>query len=60
MRLPRFLRRTRPTPPAHRLDPHEARVIAAWGFTEPEWSALSNNQRAYFRTNYTKAPRRTA
>ena len=55
-----IFRRTRPTPPAHRLDPHEALVISAWGFTPAQWSALDNPQRAYFRTNYLKAPRRAA
>lgn len=60
MRLPRWFRRTRPTPPPPpRMDPHEAIVLSAWGFTPAQWSALDNTQRAYFRTNYTKAPRRT-
>jgi len=59
MILPRIFRRTRPTPPAPRLDLHEVKVISAWNFTEAQWSALDNPQRAYFRTNYTKAPRRT-
>ena len=59
MRLRDIFRRTRPTPPTPRLDPHEAKVISAWGFTETQWSALDNPQRAYFRTNYLKAPRHT-
>lgn len=59
MNLRHIFGRARPIPAPPRLDPHEARVIAAWGFTPAQWSALDNTQRAYFRTNYTKAPRRT-
>jgi hypothetical protein len=59
MNLPRIFRRTRPAPKP-RLDPHEARVISAWGFTEQEWHELNNPARAYFRSNYTKADGYTA
>ena len=59
MNLRNIFRRTRPTPAPPRMDPHEALVLSAWGFTPAQWSALTNPQRAYFRKNYTKAPRRT-
>jgi len=39
------------------MDAHEARIVSAWGFTEAEWQALSDQYRANLRTNYTKAPR---
>jgi hypothetical protein len=58
MLITRWFRRARPTPPP-RLDPHEARIISAWGLTEAEWDALTGLGRAYLRTNYTKAPRYT-
>ena len=59
MRLTRIFRHTRPALP-QRMDPHEARVASAWGFTEQSWLALTDHRRAYYRTNYTKAPRYTA
>ena len=52
----RWFRRKQATPPA-RMDAHEARIVSAWGFTEAEWQALSDQYRANLRTNYTKAPR---
>lgn len=58
MRLPRIFRRPTPTPA--RMDPQEAKVIAAWGFTEAEWLAREDWERAIFRDRYTKAPRYTA
>lgn len=59
MRLPRIFRR-RPRVVITQLDPHEARVISAWGFTEAQWDALTAQERANHRTLYTKAPRYTA
>lgn len=59
MRLRDIFRRTRPAPPAPRIDPHEARIIAAWGLTEHQWAALTAQERANHRTLYTKAPRYT-
>jgi hypothetical protein len=59
MRLfPWFRRRPAPAPP--RMDPHEARIASAWGFTEAEWLALTDQQRAHYRAAYTKAPRYVA
>jgi len=54
--LPRIFRRTRPQP-LRRLDPHEARIISAHGLTEAQWQALTPQQRADRRANYTKASR---
>ena len=57
MNLRNLFRRTRPTPPPQRLDPHEALVASAWNHTEQSWRALTAQERANKRTNYTKAPR---
>lgn len=55
----RLFRRTRPTPPP-RVDPQEAKVIAAHGHTEESWAALTHQERADARDTYTKAPRYAA
>jgi len=55
----RLFRRTRPTP-APRLDPHEAKVIAAHKHTEASWHALTNQERADLRATYTQAERYAA
>ena len=52
----RFFRKQAPTPPA-RLEPIEAITASAWEFNEHGWNQLSNEQRAYYRRNLTKAPR---
>ena len=55
-----LFRRTRPTPPPPRLDPQEAKVIAAHGHTPQSWAALTPKERADARDTYTKAPRYAA
>ena len=52
----RLFRRTRPTP-QHRLDPHEAKVMSVNNHTEDSWAALTDQERAQARANYTKAAR---
>ena len=58
MNLRNIFRRNRPTPPPTPLHPHEAKVIAAWGFTEYEWAKVSHLDRAFYRANYTKVANR--
>ena len=55
----RLFRRTRPAP-QHRLDPHEAKVIAAHKHTEASWHALTDHERADLRATYTQAERYAA
>lgn len=57
MNLRRIFRRTRPSPVPQQLDPHEARVMSAWGLDAEEWASLTATERARLRTLYTKAPR---
>lgn len=53
----RIRARTRQPAPAPALDPLEAAILTAHGFTEPEWTNLTNQQRAHYRSTYTKAER---
>ena len=53
MILPRIFRRARPAP-QHRLDPHEVAIYRWHHFTESEWRALTNPERAQLRSIYLK------
>lgn len=54
MNLRRIFRRTRPTPPAPSLHPQDLATITWYGLTETEWHALTNPERAHYRTVYMK------
>jgi len=46
-----------PKPAPSRLDAPDALVASAWGLTEAEWFALTDQKRTVYRATYTKAPR---
>lgn len=56
MKISRWFRRARPTPPALSLTVHDAEVKRAWGLTLTKWLALTDQERAKLRRQVTRAP----
>ncbi|GAP53843.1 hypothetical protein AHiyo6_04080 [Arthrobacter sp. Hiyo6] len=56
MKISRWFRRQPAPPPAPSLTAHDALVKHAWGLTLTKWLALTDQERAHYRRDVTRAP----